>query len=508
MLSEGRVITIDRPSNIRGRIEAGTLLLVGDRLVITREDCNEDMNNVSASRFGRWRYKSALTRPTIPFTKCYFDPMANVITDDGSPKTTIPVASSDNVGSALLTNLKVNPGVKTDNWTVKCVGTVDSQIDTPVLGVRNTGYTGTVGVSGNYTGTNAGQVVIRVSRHGDLSGVSPRCAIVQLTGIIQGNFDVVGDTPINIGSGLSITFGIDGEFGDWLFLNDSWIIDIVPSVVGSPVPGIGNESVVDNITTSGIYIGTSSDTYTVLVLTGGGSGIATVNIISTSGQDDVGPLTVNDGSDIPLGLRGGKIRFTGITNMREMDSWTVQCLPSSKQLSTGQQSNGYTGIVNSSGEFLSPVDDIYTIEVVTGGPVGSAIAEITTSSGEIISDLPIDSGELQLGPHGLIVEFTDSGEFAPGDSWTIDCQGKKTEWQVSGAITDDILPLAISGVMYRSDDETIEFYIVPGSINSEIDDEFRFSSFSAAIFVGLFLEPGTIGTEDMVFLLNSDKVVI
>ncbi len=492
-----------------GLIEEGSLLLLtDDLLVMTREDFTANKEVISAARFGRYRYRAALTKPTSRYSKCYFDPDADVITNDGSPTITTPIASIDNVGSAIIIDAQVRSGIKTDNWAVECVALITPDVSAPVLINKNTGYTGTVDISGVYSGVTPGQITVTVIRRGDLSGVSPRCAQIEITGVVPTiQIDVVGDIPLIIGDGLSLTLGTDGVYGDWLHLGDTWIIDVTESQVGSPTPDIGNSSVVTSVTTGGTYNFGTDETYTVAVTTPGGDGVAQVTITSASGNDDIGPLTVSDGVGVPLGLRGGIITFTGITNLDDLDYWIVNCVAATSPLTQGTHATGYVGTLTAAGDFTAPLDDTYTVEIVTGGPIGVAVASITSLNGDDDEGLPITIGPLDAGQNGLTIEFA-AGELAPGDQWTIDVQGERSEWEVVGTITGLVSPIAVGNIAYQSDDETIEFFILPSSIPTVVGDRFTFSSFSAAISAGVFLTSGSVQDDEMVFLLNADKSII
>lgn len=80
------------------------------------------------------------------------------------------------------------------------------------------------------------------------------------------------------------------------------------------------------ITVGGAYTGTTDLTYTITVLTGGGSGTAQIVVETPSNVDNSGPHTVTDNTAISIGSRGLTVTFklpaTG-DKLVAGDTWTV-----------------------------------------------------------------------------------------------------------------------------------------------------------------------------------------
>jgi hypothetical protein len=101
--------------------------------------------------------------------------------------------------------------------------------------------------------------------------------------------------------------------------------------VGLPVASVSNSIASDSfiVEALGLFTYTQKTVYSVEVSRAGKTGVATVTITdTTNGSDSVAlPVTVTSGSDISLGIRGAKIRFTfdSDTALVLGDKWTIEC---------------------------------------------------------------------------------------------------------------------------------------------------------------------------------------
>jgi len=279
---------------------------------------------------------------------------------------------------------------------------------------------------------------------------------------------------VAIGDYFSALFGATTVTGTITGL----VADVDASVVGSVAARDGNQvatsagsnlaadpgnttSDVDVLRDGTLYDGLAdghpSEVYSVTVVTGGAFGVATVEIISASGTDDVAsPVVVEDGVDIDLGTRGAIITFsesaaTGASpDFVAGDIWTVTVAQTFAPALMDESSSDYTG----------PVDTVYYVRIQEGGVVGTDDVkfDVFTTNGvdhQAVTTVVADT-EMEVGSRGLVLEFTTGDAFCTGDVFVIEATA-----EAPGAVNTLVLSTRLTGVS-ASDAVALTLGLDPG----------------------------------------------
>jgi hypothetical protein len=189
----------------------------------------------------------------------------------------------------------------------------------------------------------------------------------------------------------------------------------------------------------------------------GGSPVFTLQFLDEQGK------AISD----PIALTKANFTIGRLTSM-----WWAQGAPGEDDF--GENASTYTGEIEATtaGTFSGPEDDIYVVEVVTGGILdGTAVVDITSVRGDESLAVPVTSGQLiDLGVAGRGATITFSEvvpdvELIAGDRWTVECCAESDEvGPAEPAIQTDFS--AMARIFFSVANKDTEVFTVPWEAES------------------------------------------
>ncbi|GIW89595.1 MAG: hypothetical protein KatS3mg109_0027 [Pirellulaceae bacterium] len=189
------------------------------------------------------------------------------------------------------------------------------------------------------------------------------------------------------------------------------------TVTPGTITGLATLPSADASSYTGLTVRRPSETYTITCLVGGVDGAATVQITSASGTDDVASVVIPAGGVLAIGSRGATATFDFAAGaMAVGDSWTVSVTQDFTVPTATLGSSTYTGAV----------DRVYIVEVVTGGPIGTAIVQVTSQDGgdslspvQTTVNTGTTSNPIPVGSFGPTIILDVPSGLMVNDKWTI-----------------------------------------------------------------------------------------